>query len=441
MNKENKEVDTSKYTVITKKKKIWIAITMAIVIVISFFCGFFTYRISCGKNTKSINWALNMIESHGCYYDEKSGEIKEFSEEDYLKMIMANLDRYSAFYTKQEYSSEVATSKGNNYGIGVSFMNYINSYEYTAYRVIWNSPAEKAGVKEGDIFKGVVKNNGKILFSSSYTIGDAINEAKENKEINFIVNRNDNEINIIIKKQVYIANYIKYFDNEKSLVFSSDDGKSLTKTITDNGLSELDDKTAYVSLFLFEGNAKNGIKEAMNYLRERGKTKIILDLRNNGGGFMDTLEEISSYFVKSSESNNPVIAIAKDKDGNKELFKSLSTKYNNSIEKIIVLANENTASASECLIGAMLYYGSISKDTLIIEKHKNSENEMVATTYGKGIMQTTYKNIFSGEAIKLTTATVFWPDGTTTIHNKGLTTTESNSVDKGSALSRALEII
>ena len=80
-----------------------------------------------------------------------------------------------------------------------------------------------------------------------------------------------------------------------------------------------------------------------------------------------------------------------------------------------VLANKNTASASECLIGALLYYGDLlTKEKVILEEDATG----VAKTYGKGIMQSTYI-LTNGGAFKLTTAKIYWPDATTSIHGIG----------------------
>ena len=94
--------------------------------------------------------------------------------------------------------------------------------------------------------------------------------------------------------------------------------------------------------------------------------------------------------------------------------------------KIAVLADENTASASECLIGAMMDYGSMTEETLVITKNGDT-----ARTYGKGIMQTTYVNPTGGDALKLTTAYIYWPVSHTSIHGTGIRTAEANEIVPG----------
>ena len=125
----------------------------------------------------------------------------------------------------------------------------------------------------------------------------------------------------------------------------------------------------------------------------------------------------------------------------KKLFKT--NKNNYSPLEIVVLANGGSASATECLIGAMISYGTLDYNHLVITKQGEEEN---AKTFGKGIMQTTFVST-SGTATKLTTAYIFWPDKTTCIHDKGIVALKENSVSENenvfidNALLRAIEIL
>ena len=104
---------------------------------------------------------------------------------------------------------------------------------------------------------------------------------------------------------------------------------------------------------------------------------------------------------------------------------------------IAVIANEFSASASECLIGAMAYYGgAFSLDKLVIERGATGKE----TTYGKGIMQTTYL-LKDNSALKLTTAKVLWPNGSTCIHGTGISPTKNNVTDINGAISMAISVL
>lgn len=113
---------------------------------------------------------------------------------------------------------------------------------------------------------------------------------------------------------------------------------------------------------------------------------------------------------------------------------------NDYINQTVVLANKNTASASEALIGAMQFYGAggFNLDKLVCEYNGNRKDY---STFGKGIMQTTY-SLSTGGAIKMTTAKIYWPDQETCIHDVGITPkNEKNCVNEGMALTRAIEIL
>jgi len=127
---------------------------------------------------------------------------------------------------------------------------------------------------------------------------------------------------------------------------------------------------------------------------------------------------------------------AQKKNKTEEYYTTANNFYSH-LKEIYVLANENTASASECLIGAMLHYGDcFSEQNLIVEKNARG----VASTYGKGVMQTTY-TLQNGGALKLTTGRVLFPDKTTCINKVGIMPIETNAVEKGEALAHAVELI
>jgi carboxyl-terminal processing protease len=155
---------------------------------------------------------------------------------------------------------------------------------------------------------------------------------------------------------------------------------------------------------------------------------------------MNIFCKVSSYFIDNGGKFSSPVAYTKDNKGNYEEYKSSGNKTTDNIKAISVIANENTASASECLIGAMLYYkDKFDINRLIIE---NQEVNSVSHTFGKGIMQTTYR-LSNGGGLKLTTAIIYQPDKSTCIHGKGIVALEENSVKlaDGIAIKRANEVL
>jgi carboxyl-terminal processing protease len=190
------------------------------------------------------------------------------------------------------------------------------------------------------------------------------------------------------------------------------------------------------------GSARQ-IEEILNKFKRDGKKDVIIDLRNNGGGYMSILSKIVCHFIDAGDGKKALISVAVDKHGEREEYFSSKCDYSRyGFENIIILANENTSSASEAFIGAVLDYDKkgIVK-VLVSSSIKNGEK--VYKTYGKGIMQNTFANL-DGSAVKLTIAEIFWPISNVSIHKKGVIGEDSGKVlkvEKENALNYALELL
>ena len=418
--------------------RLWITLTAIITGIVMFFAGFLTFYLITGRNARSVSWLIKFIDRYGCYYDEETGEMKEFTAEDYADAIIDGLlDRYSDFYSAEEYSDVVSTSKGNNFGLGVSFAT--ENGVSTVYTVTGNSPADKAGIKRGDVLIAGEIDGKYTEFGADSSCIDFLDGIKEDVPFTLYALRGEENLQFNVSKEVFVASYVSYCDSEKTLVFRSEGTDPLKESVSDGGDDRLAGDTAYISLASFNGGAANQIGETLEYMKQRGRTKLILDLRYNGGGYMTVLSDIAAYLLYSEDEIFPVIAYANYKNGKQDVSRASGDKFNRDITDIAVLANDNTASASECLIGAMKYYGkAFDESKLIITKNSDG----VAKTYGKGIMQTTYPNYLTGEALKITTAYIYQPDNETCIHGKGFVAQGENAVDGDeAAILRAVEVL
>ena len=263
--------------------------------------------------------------------------------------------------------------------------------------------------------------------------------AHHGQEISFFVEGKDKEYKLSAKE--YKASYVVYFDSEKIYEFSSDYGKNPVATERENteytDIEKEDDKTAYIKLNQFEGNAGSEMESTLKYMRSRGRTRLILDLRYNGGGSMSVLTDIAADFIDNGGKKKSVVAYAINSKGEKQTYSTSSNQYNGFLTSVAVIANENTASASECLIGALSCYGVLGENPeQKIVLIKNSSGDV--KTYGKGIMQTTFI-MRNGGALKLTTAKIYWPDAKTCIHAKGITSGVVSTDDI--AVKRAVELL
>ncbi|MBQ3219334.1 MAG: hypothetical protein IJB32_01935 [Clostridia bacterium] len=416
-----------------KRQKIVVAIGLALLVVVSFLGGYFLNYIINGKKINKVTSVLRIMESVGFIMDE-NGEPREITEEELADaLVNAVLDDYSAYYTAEEYEETKQRGKGNLTGVGLTFYDA----DCIVDKIVGNSPADNSGIMAGDeLLSGEI--NGKTeQFDKYLDMITFLENVPSEVDLKINAKRNGEKLEFSLKKVKYVASYVTYYDNEVKFCFKTENNDKLTaKSYNGLGKTELNSDTAYISFDSFEGDADKELIQALEFMKERGRTKLILDLRGNGGGYMDVLTEVAGCLIHCNGKNNFIVAVAESKN-NKERFYSGKNRFNTEIKSIAVLADKRSASASECLIGAMIHYGgAFSRDKLIIEK----AGDQKATTYGKGIMQTTY-GLIGGGALKLTTARILWPDEQTCIHGKGIETKAENQVAKEKVLSRALQVL
>lgn len=434
-----KKTDTAVETVKNNKKGFatFLVITG---LIICFIGGYFFNDLTKDPSIRTVEWVMDTISKHGYYLDEETGEIKKLTGEDISDLIVSSfLDKYSDYYTAEEYADVVATNKGNNFGIGTTFLSAKS--DLTVFRVVGNSPAFYAGIEKGDVLTGARKSGeDKVVFSARGDYSSFLSNVSVGEEFMLYATRNGEEKTFNLAKQVFTSSYVAYYDNQTKGWFTSDGAGAEGLTFitgASDAMSSLPDGVAYIKFDSFMGKAAFEMKTVMEYIKSQNKTGIILDLRDNGGGQMDILSSVSSYFIKSPDTQTPIIAYAEEVSGRIEHFNASGCNFNDNIRKITVIANNYTASASECLIGAMLHYGTaFSVDNLVIENGSGATGK----TFGKGIMQSTFFNTITGEALKLTVAKIYFPDKTTSIHGVGISTTDANTVSPENALQRAVDI-
>lgn len=423
----------------TKRLNRILSILIAVLLTfIGFLGGYFARYFSKTQSEKTIEELISIIIDKA-YPNEDGKEIDEKAVFEFFKSYYD--DEYAAYYDKEEYERLKREDSGNYLGIGVSF--YSDKVN-TVAKVLKNSPAYLAGFQKGDVFLSITDSEGvKTTFDKENTASMYLPNVEEGERITVEINRKGETLEKQVEKRQYKVSYVEYYDSGTKMYFADNALGNLEAKTDDNQKMEgLDNSTAYITLDQFEGHAGEEFGKAIEFMEERGRTKLILELRDNGGGSMNVLVKIASYLIYNSGQRESVVAYAKAKDRT-SFYSTSSNNYYTSITKTVVIANHNTASASECLIGAMLHYGKVSgvgkfdMDHLILTKNSYGE----AKTYGKGIMQTTYE-LKSGGAFKLTTAKIYWPDNKTTIHGEGIVqdVNELNAVSDSNALTRAIEI-
>lgn len=308
-----------------------------------------------GKNLKNFRKLIDQV------YIGEIDEQKILDET--IKGYVKGLDdEYSEYMTSEEWEDFQSQTMGNYVGIGI-YMAVDKNDNIVVLSPIKGSPAESAGLKQGDIIVSV--NDENALGISSDTVSSMI-KGEEGTEVKVRVLRENEYLDFNIKRES-----IKIYHVENEV---------------------LEDNIGYISLLTFDEGCAEEFKKAVEDLKSKGVKKIVLDLRNNTGGLVDQALEIANMFIPKDET----LLITVDATGNKEYSKATKDPIMTDCE-LIILANEYSASASEILIGAL-------RDT--------GKAKVVGTkTYGKGVIQSVYL-LEDNSALKLTVNEYFTPKET-----------------------------
>lgn len=302
------------------------------------------------------------------YIDISDEQIKEGM----LRGMLAYLpDGYSRYYSKNEIDIRRNYDSGKDILIGVMISRDENKRYYIS-GVDKDKTAYEAGIKVGDIllFVNGIEVNDDTIDSVREELKSQEKENGEYKRAKIKVLRNDKEIEFIVKRKEYV----------ESSIYS--------RKINDIG---------YIQITKFIETTYSDFKKAADEFKKDGINKVILDLRDNPGGFVNQAVDVAGSLV-----GNKTIFYQSFRDGNLKENKYLGFKVYDF--ELVVLTNENTASAAELLVGALKTY----ERAVIIG----------STTFGKGIIQTTY-SLKSDDAYQITTSEYLIPDKTK-IHKIGI---------------------
>ena len=288
-----------------------------------------------------------------------------------LKGMLDSLDDdYSYLIDETDSDSFNIQLEGEYNGVGIEIVS-VETGEIYIYRVFEGSPADKAGLKSGDIIKEI---DGKD-FSSSQT-NEIAKYIKENKNDSFKVKvqRDNNEKTFVVKKE--------------SVVIKSVDSKIIKKE---------NKKIGYIYIDIFSNVAYKQFKKELEELETKKIDSLIIDVRNNTGGHLTTATNIISLFLNSKH-------IIYQTETKKEIKKFYSTGKVDKKYPIVVLQNSDSASASEMLSAAL--------------KEEYGATIVGELSYGKGTVQE-LMDVSSGSEYKITTKKWLTPKGNW-INKKGV---------------------
>lgn len=309
----------------------------------------------------------------------------------FLGQVAGLGDEYSTYFTEEQYASVSRKNAGSFMGIGVSIaVNEDGNVEITECSE--NMPAALAGILPGDFILEVNGESTKGLTSSEVAV---LIQSSEGNVVNLKVKREGEEDPLDFE--------IEMTELERT---------SVTGEI-------LDDSIGYIRITQFTGVTANQFKTTYGELKIQGIKKLIIDLRDNPGGLVDSVCDTLNQILPQG-----VIVYTVDKDGNRN---DRTCDGLNKIDiPLVVLVNEKSASAAEIFAGAVQDY----KIGII----------MGETTFGKGIVQDTFR-LSDGSYLKLTVSKYFTPKGND-IHQVGITpdvkVTLSENDEKDKQLDKAI---
>lgn len=281
-------------------------------------------------------------------------------------------DPYTQFMTKEEFDALMQDTEGSYEGIGV-YITAGDDNRIIIVSPIEDTPAEKAGLKTGD---KILRINGVEYTADQINLAVSVMKGEPGTSVTLTIQRvlpdgSHDVSDLVIKREKIRINTVK------SAMLEGDIG--------------------YIRLTTFDMQTASDFKNAYNNLKNKGMKGLVIDLRYNPGGMINSTVEITDIFLGEG-----IVTYTKTKSGEIEYFKS-DAKFEDI--PIVLLINEGSASASEIMAGAM-------KDTKRAVLVGNR-------TFGKGIVQKVQRFGNEGEGIKMTVSEYFTPAGIN-IHGVGI---------------------
>ena len=278
--------------------------------------------------------------------------------EDALKELVAGTgDPYAQYFTSEEYKEFEKRYSRDYVGIGITVADVDGAI--TVMSVFEEGPAEEAGMMAGDVIVSV----------------DGVKPSDLDDAVSRMTGEAGTSVTVTVERE------------GRKMDFDMIRSKLEQKSVGYSVLEE-DSSVGYIRIASFRNGTDDEFKAAVKDLEKKGCDSFILDLRDNGGGLTDVSVAIADYLL-------PACRIMTDvkKDGTETVYNS---KASSADIDLVVLVNENTASASEILTGAI--------------KDNHAGAIIGSRTYGKGVTQITHR-FSDGSAVKLTESEYYTPNG------------------------------
>ncbi len=278
-------------------------------------------------------------------------------------------DPYTFYYSPEDFAAMWEEDEGEYAGIGIQIMGNYSTGICTVSRVFLDSPAMEVGMLKGDILVKV-----EDLDVTATTLQDAVDimRGEVGQPVKVQVMRGDQLLDFVITRAQVHVNWVN------SCMLEGDVG--------------------YISLYEFSGDCSVMFEEHFNKLLDQGAKALIMDLRDNPGGWVDDAVKVADLFLDEGK-----VASLRYRDGSGEDY---TTSDGSNNIPLVVLVNENSASASEILSGAL--------------QDRDRATIVGVQSYGKGVVQYVLPVGSTGAGMQVTVAQYYTPNGNE-VHHVGIT--------------------
>lgn len=350
------------------------------------------------ESTENTETKLNFLKALIDEYFIDDVDEEKLTEGIYKGYIDGLEDPYSAYFDEEETKEMNETTSGEYQGVGFVVSQDKDTGIITILQVYEDSPAQKAGIKDGDI---LYKVDGEEVSGQELTEVVRRIKGEEGTDVDLTVLRGDNSEEITV-----------------TATRGTIEAQTVSQELKENGVG-------YIRISEFDSVTYEQYKSALENLEANGMQSLIVDLRNNPGGNLVTVCDILDLMLPEGK-----IVYTKDKNGEQNVF--TSDEEHQFTKPLVVLMNGYSASASEIFAGAIQDYGI---------------GQIVGTqSYGKGVVQQIF-DLKDGTSLKLTIAEYFTPNDRN-INGEGITPDvevkyEVNEADPeaDNQLDKAIEIL
>ena len=288
-----------------------------------------------------------------------------------MGMLYGLEDPYTFFYDPEAFAELWEEDEGDYVGIGIQIMADYSTGLCTITRVFTDSPALEVGMLRGDVLTRV-----EDIYVTATNLQEAVDimRGEAGKPVSITVLRDGQFIDLVVTRAAVHTTWVNS--------------------------CMLDEQVGYISLYEFSGDCSPKFSIQMDNLLAQGARALVIDLRDNPGGWVDDAQRIADFFLPEG-----TLATLKYRDGTEEVY-SLTTDGKEVDIPLVVLVNEFSASASEILSGALQDYD---RATIVGTQ-----------SYGKGVVQYVLPVGSRGAGMQLTVAQYFTAKGNE-VHKVGIT--------------------